>query len=301
MSKLSRSSGSILTNCSTPAGQHIAGRDSACLSEQSVSHADRIAVSRRGLLRNCIIGAAAVPAVTAGGIRVHSSGVSAQGGTVEEPPYQDRLVPDENTNAWDDLGPRDVRGIVYHRLEAPLEGMDSFLRSMPTGGPNFCEPQFGGCVALFDFGIDHDTGSIIRWNDPTGDAHPGVSPNRSGWANGPAVDPTGEASAFLTANNHDLEVINRYQVSIAISGGFQDPISDDCITAVAWLSAYFADSTFPDLPDLTLYPTIPDEGFSFVRLHNEFDSQTECPGEEVERQLQVIFDRTREVMQFYRS
>ncbi len=99
----------------------------------------------------------------------------------------------------------------------------------------------GGCNGLTDYGVDHVTGEILQWNDPTGQAHPGVSANRAAWASDPVHSPYGDGLAFLQDNGGDVNVVNRDQVSIEISGLYEDPISDECILSVAALSSYYAD------------------------------------------------------------
>jgi hypothetical protein len=180
------------------------------------------------------------------------------------PPSDNHLIPDKETAAWADLGPRQVRGIVYHRLEGTLAGSDAFFRS--------------GAPGLYDFGVGDSDGVLWQWNDPLSEAHPeqGVSANRSPFANGPVLDPSPDTLAFLAANDNDLNAINRDLVSITIAGFFDDPISSSCLETVATLSAYFASraripwDTYPAFPDQTPY--------SFVRWHNEIAADKLCPG-----------------------
>lgn len=222
---------------------------------------------------------------------------SAQTPPVQPPPWQERYVLDSETIAWGAVGRRSIEGIVYHRLAAPLDGADTFLRTLPPGGPNFCDPTYGGCNALYDFGIDHDTGTIYVWNDPWGASHPGVSSDRSPWANGPVENPSTNGNAFIESRGGDAESVNRDKTSIAISGGFDDSISSDGMLAIAWLSAYLADAKFPDL---AAYPIMP-QGLSFVHLHSDFDSSTTCPGSVVTSGLNEVISQTQSVMEFYRS
>ena len=182
-------------------------------------------------------------AVVAGGVRpdggrLDRPGRARAGRTVQAattianvpfPSAGDFLIPDSANSAWNDLGSRSVKGVVYHRLEGDLDQIDAFLRS-PEGGQR----------GLFDIGVDNVSGEIRVWNDPFGDAHPevGVSGDRAPWANGPVEDPSLEASAFI--DDHTSDAVNRDLVSIGIAGQFSDGISDACLDAVARLSAYFA-------------------------------------------------------------
>jgi hypothetical protein len=196
----------------------------------------------------------------------------------------DRLIPDSLTSAWDDLGPRTVKGLVYHRMYDSLAGSDEYLR---TGAPG-----------LEDFGVDNQSGKIWQWNDPFGHPHPdkGVSANRAPWANGVVNNPSGNALAFLDDNGGDPNVVNRDQVSISIAGFPEDPISDACLDAVAALSAYFAASV---ARQWDAYPTIPGKTYGFVRLHNEFDADKPCPGPVVIQSMPDIIARTEEILQRY--
>ncbi len=97
-------------------------------------------------------------------------------GTIPHPPFVDRLVLDRETAAWDDLGPRRPVGVCLHSMHGTLWGTDSYFR------------RGAASTGLTDYGIGGATdgerwdGVILRWNDPRGRAHTGVSPNRSGFS-----------------------------------------------------------------------------------------------------------------------
>jgi hypothetical protein len=233
-------------------------------------------------------------------------------GRVPIPIFRNRLIPDDSNAAWDDFGPRTVAGLVYHRASASLDGTDNYLRDAPDGGASACPDDggssYGGCTALLDFGIDDTDGKIYRWNDPSGAAATGVSPNRAPWANGPVAEPDGDARAFLLDNGWDPEigyqevvaVANRDQVSIEIAGNEDEPLSEECLRAIARLSAFFADRASIPYYD---YPTMPGKDYSFVRLHNAFSRGTgkTCPGPVVEAAVPDIIERTKDILEQHQT
>src|SRR5690349_18322664 len=55
-------------------------------------------------------------------------------GRVPVPPgLKNRIIPDAQTHAWDNLGQRVLRGIVYHRMLGTLDGTDQYFRSGAAG------------------------------------------------------------------------------------------------------------------------------------------------------------------------
>ena len=232
--------------------------------------------------------------------------VTAETGSVPRPDgIVDRLIPDANNKMWDDLGPRTVKGVVYHRQLGSNWGTDAYFRSVPPGGVNACPPPgppfvFGGCNGLTEFGVDHNSGEILEWNDPTGKAHPGVSANRAPHASGPVSNPYGDGLAFLEDHDWDHNIVNRDQAAIEISGFFSDPISDACIDSVAGLSAYFADQY--GIP-WHMYPKVPGKTYNFTRWHQEFCIGTGkiCPGPVVMNRTDDIIARTIEIMKHYQT
>lgn len=231
--------------------------------------------------------------------------VTAETGRVPMPDFVDRLIPDANNKMWDKLGNRTVKGVVYHRQLGSNWGTDSYFRSVPPGGINACPPPgppfvFGGCNALTEFGVDHVSGEILMWNDPTGAAHPGVSPNRAPHASGPVSSPFGDGLAFLEDHGGDLKVVNRDQAAIEISGFFDDAISAECIESVAALSAFYADQF--GIP-WHVYPRVPGKTYNFTRWHQEFCIGTGkiCPGSVVMNRTGDIIDRTIEIMRHFQT
>ena len=241
-----------------------------------------------------------------------------QFGRVPHPPFEDRLIPDDNNIAWDgNLGQRRVRGVVLHRQQGRNRGTDGYFRSLPPGGAAACpqnpnDPTYfnwGGCRGLTDYGVDHETGEILRWNDPTGAAHPGVSPNRVAWASGPVLNPFGDGKAFLDDNPGDPHVVNRDQVSVELSGTYHEPIFGNGVDqpvgekgrdAAAALIAYFADQF--QIP-YHQFPFVPGKDYSFVRWHHEFTRGTGkfCPGKDVMAATDDIFARARAIMKKHQT
>ncbi len=82
------------------------------------------------------------------------------------PPIVDKLIPDSESTAWDNLGQRTVRGFVLHRMEGKLDQTDSYFRGMATAHANF-ESTGVASGALTDYGQDAATGIIYQWNEPT--------------------------------------------------------------------------------------------------------------------------------------
>jgi hypothetical protein len=240
-----------------------------------------------------------------------------QFGRVPHPPFEDRLIPDELNAAWDDLGQRTVKGVVLHRMQGTNWGTDSYFRTVPPGGAGACQGaqndprigEWGGCRGLTDFGVDHESGQILRWNDPTGAAHPGVSPNRSAWASGPYSDAFGDGLAFVQDHGGDVSVVNRDQASIEISGTFKEPIlgwgedqpiSEASKESVAALIAYYADAF--QIP-YHQFPIVPGKDYSFVRWHHEFTRGTGkfCPGKVVMDATDEIIARAKAILQEHQT
>jgi hypothetical protein len=223
---------------------------------------------------------------------------------VPHPCAYNKLIPDFHTAAWANLGQRTVRGIVYHRQFGTMDGSDEYLRNVPSPGPSPCEghesdANFGGCVGLQDYGVDHQSGAIYWWNDPTGASHPqtdsdlNVSANRAGFANGEVQGQTAAVQAFIDDEGGDVHLVNRDLVSISIDGFAEDPISDACLNAVAALSAHYAN--LARIP-WDSYPAVPNKKYGFVFLHNEINANTPCPGAELTNRIPEIVSLTSEIL-----
>lgn len=203
-------------------------------------------------------------------------------GRVKQPPFQDRLIPDSQNRAWDSLGQRKVLGVVYHRMIGTLWGTDNWFRR-----------GAGVSNGLTDWGIDHQTGETLRWNDPYGKGYPanGVSANRSPWASGPWENPPGDGRAFVA--KYGVSGINRYLSAIEISGNYNDPLSAKAIDTIAWLSAWLADQ---ERIPWHAYPVNPATGLVFTYHHGEFQGHKPCAGPAVIEAIPRIIERTREIM-----
>ncbi|HET7095535.1 MAG TPA: hypothetical protein VFI22_18735, partial [Thermomicrobiales bacterium] len=99
----------------------------------------------------------------------------ARAGGREPPAVVDRIIPPGLNTAWDDLGPRTIRGVCLHRMLGTLEGTDAWFR----GGAR--------ASARTDFGIGD--GRIFQWTPLRGRMAP--------WASGPANDVEGDGVAFI--------------------------------------------------------------------------------------------------------
>lgn len=206
-------------------------------------------------------------------------------GNVPHPPFQDRPIP--NNTAWNDLGPRTIRAVCWHRMIGTLWGTDSWFR----GG--------GSARALTDYGIGvaaqdgaGNAGAIVRWNDPRG--------RRAPWANGQVSAPYGDGLAFV--NRYGVNAVNRDVVSIEISGAtYTVPLDEAARDAIALLTAYWADQY---RVSHETFPLIPGEGNrSFVIWHQEFTIGTGkvCPGQVVMDETPSLIDRTRAILRQYQT
>lgn len=212
----------------------------------------------------------------------------------------ERLIPDSDTGAWDNLGQRTIKGITLHRMQGTLWGTDNWFR---RGN--------GISDGLTDYGIDNLTGEMLQWNDPTGAAHlvtydnyhdAKVGPNRAGWASGPVKDPYGDGAAFVA--KYGIDAVNRDRVSIEIGGWFlqpgepsshEDPVAEIAWERVAQFCAHFAhDAGIP----WDKYPIVPADGFSFLCWHQEFTIGTGkvCPGKTVMDGTDALIARTQDIM-----
>lgn len=175
--------------------------------------------------------------------------------------YVDRQAVTANKpegQGWDNLGKRDVLGVVLHRMLGSLAGTDQFFRTANA------LTDFGLGVAATD-GSDL-AGVIYQWNDPFG--------YRSGWASGPYKGAWGDGLAF--GQKYSVNAINRRLVSVEISGQQNTPIDAFAWGKLVHFVAYFADQC--KVPWET-FPLNPATGISFVIWHQEFTIGTgkECP------------------------
>jgi hypothetical protein len=187
-------------------------------------------------------------------------------GTIKHPAFEDRLIKDANNFAWDPLGPRYTFGCVQHTMVTSLWSCDAYFRS-------------GAAKGLTDYGIGGvtdgaDDGLILRWNDPTGAAHNGVSADRWPWASGPCRDSSGDALPFI--KKYGPNAVNGYLVSIERSDGGDPniPASNKYIDSFVALTAYYADLGQIPWSD---YPNNPNTKCWSYFWHSEFYGGKSCP------------------------
>lgn len=188
-------------------------------------------------------------------------------------------------------GQRTVKGFVLHRMQGTLNGTDIHFRDPAVR-------------ALTDFGCDHTTGTVYQWCDPYGIITP--------WASGPVVAPYGDGKAFVEKYaTPDKNVVNRDQVSWEVSGYFKQPLESfredpwaevsRQVTAQA-LAHYAHDYGIP----WDVFPIAPQDGFSFLRWHNEFIAVPQlnatykvpkvCPGQVCMELTNDLIARAKEIM-----
>jgi hypothetical protein len=210
--------------------------------------------------------------------------VSITYGNVPHPAYHDRPIWKAEGKGQNNLGKRTVKGVVWHRMLGSLTGTDGWFRRGDVDG-------------LTDYGIgvqstDGKTlnGVIYRWNDPLG--------YQSGWASGKVIAPWGDGAAFI--NKYGINAVNRDQVSVEISGQYGTALTDPSRDAIAALTAYYADQY--GIP-WDVFPIAPQDGFSFVRWHQEFTGPQEkvCPGAVVIAETNDLIERTRAIMKRYQT
>lgn len=216
-------------------------------------------------------------------------------GQVPHPAAREDWCTDRQNMAWDSLGQRTPRGVVLHRMIGTLWGTSSWFKQGAGRSPSLTD--YGVGVGSID-GAAND-GLILRWNDPTGAARPGCSPNRSGWASGPVNKPYGNGKAFLD-DCGSINCVNRDQVSIEISGNYETPLSSRAFESIAQLVAYWADQA--RIP-WTTFPMIPGKNYGFIRWHQEFTIGTGkiCPGGVVMKETPVIVERVKQILRQYQG
>jgi hypothetical protein len=200
-------------------------------------------------------------------------------GRVAKPSWVDRQIPDANNWAWNNLGQRRVRGVVYHRQVGTNWGTDGWFR----GG--------GGGKGLTDYGIDENSGETLEWNDHLGRGRKGISPNRAGWASGPWENPPGDGRAYVNA--FGLNAINRDLTSLEIAGQYATPIKAASLKQIVAMSAWLADQ---EKVSWETYPLNPHTGLVFTYSHNEFQGHKPCPGQVVLDLIPRIISDTQAVL-----
>jgi hypothetical protein len=207
-------------------------------------------------------------------------------GRVKHPPFDDRLIPDAQNYAWDNLGQRKALGVAQHTMVGTLMGTDAwFRRGAASNG-------------LTDYGIGDvsdgaaNDGRILRWNDPLGRPHPGVSPNRWGWASGPCNGMEGDGPAFV--KKYGANAVNGYLVSIERSDGGnpERPPSDKYLESFCLLTAYWADQAKVPWDSFPLNPV---NGLTFYYGHYEFSTKS-CAGYAVRAREPDVVERVRALL-----
>ena len=205
-------------------------------------------------------------------------------GKVPHPQYQNRPIWKPEGAGQNNLGKRSVKGVVYHRILGSLWGTDGYFRN-------------AGVNALTDYGVGvqatdgaTNDGVILRWNDPYG--------YQSGWASGTYNGAYGDGEKFV--QKYGVNAINRDQVSIEISGQYTTPLSEKSRDAIAALTAHYADQY--GIP-WDVFPVAPQDGFSFIRYHQEFTLGTGkvCPGKVVMDETAALIERARAILKRYQT
>ncbi len=215
---------------------------------------------------------------------------------ITHPPFIDRLIPDNETSAWDNLGPLEQIGVCRHTMVGYLNSTDRWFR-------NELGRKAGG-LTTYGVGGPWDgpalNGVIYRWNDPLGKAHTVtydwhegyVSPNRAGWANGGSDGLEGDGVLFV--RNRGVNAINKL-ISIERSDGgdpYNAPYEGKQFENIARLSAYWAD--YAEIP-WNAYPLNPKVNLVTDLEHFEFATKG-CPHSPVISKTDAHQDRVRALL-----
>jgi hypothetical protein len=186
--------------------------------------------------------------------------------------YQARMAGKPEGIGWDNLGKRDMLGIVLHRMYGTLAGTLSYFALPSTGALT----DFAVGVAAID-GKDQ-AGVIHQYNDPFG--------YRSGWASGRVSAPYGDGLRFV--DKYGVNAVNKRLTSLEISGYENTPIDDFAWGEIVHFVAYWADQCHIRYDQ---FPLNPATGISFLFWHQEFTIGTGklCPWD-------VVMSRTNELI-----
>ena len=217
-------------------------------------------------------------------VPVEETPVALTFGRVPHPPYQQRII--TNSTAWNDLGKRTIRAVVWHRMYGTLWGTDGYFRGEASG------------KALTDYGVGVEAtdgvsqaGVILQWNDPTG--------RRSPWASGPVSNPIDDGAKFVAL--YGTNGVNRDAVSIEISGTSGNTTFDSRARgAVVALTAYYADQYKVPWDQ---FPAVPGENRSFVMWHGEIydGKRNSCPGVAVQAQTDSMIADVKVLLKHYQT
>ncbi len=185
---------------------------------------------------------------------------------------------------WDNLGKRNPKAVVLHRMVGSLTGTDSWF-----GSPSV------GSLTDFGIGIKAQDGAnysklIMQWNDPYG--------YRAGWASGPVNGAYGDGLAIVT--KYGINAVNRDCISIEISGQYATPIADDEFEEIATFLAYFWDQMHIPYDKAPINPAT---GISAVLFHQEYTLGTGkiCPGPVVMKAIDDLIARAVAIMKPYQA
>lgn len=201
---------------------------------------------------------------------------------------KDRQILDAHNDSWDDLGQRTLKGVVLHRMQGTLWGTDTYFNQHAPG--------------LTDWGIGHDTGEILQWNDYLGRGRKGISRNRSPYASGGPGGESGDGIAFV--HKYGRVGINRDLTAIEISGSYltpttpEVPLTEAGVVSIVAMIAWLADQAH--VPYDT-FPINPLNGLTFVYWHNEFQGEKPCPGDTVMRATPDMIRRVAALLQRYQT
>ena len=157
--------------------------------------------------------------------------------------------------------------------------------------------MIGGAIEN-ELGNGND-GVIFRWNDPTGEAHPGVSANRVPWANG-GTDGL-EANGRIFFDTYGRDAVNRDLVSIELSGWSGDnpdahaesDVTEKQFESLCQLVAHWHDQA--RVP-WNLFPVNPDRNVVTQLQHWEFTGVKNCPFPIVKGLTEQYRARVKEIM-----
>lgn len=205
-------------------------------------------------------------------------------GNVSEPPYERRIISNEN-GSDPQAGPRTIVGTCVHRMEGNLLGTEEHFSSGVTG-----LTDYGIDGALDDPSLD---GAIYMWNDPRGSIVP--------YANGPANGLEGDGPAFVNAYPASSAVpdpVNSLLVSIELSGQQTTEVTPAQFESLCQLIAYWHDQA--RVP-WDRFPVNPASGVVTQLQHYEFTGEKECPFQVVKDLTAAYQDRVREIMRQYQE
>ena len=212
-------------------------------------------------------------------------------GRVPHPPFIDRYIPDSQTSAWNDLGPRVPYGTCQHTMVGYLWSTDRWFRDDPVTGRK--------ATGLTDYGVGgpwdgaENDGLILRWNDPRG--------RRSGWANGGSDGLEGDGIAFV--RQLGVNAINRNLVSIERSDGgkpYTALMSEKQFESLCQLHAYWADQARIPYYDYPKNVHVGTSGLIMYLEHREFAIKG-CPHAPIMNEVNRIQARVREILKQYQG